>query len=569
MSLEPIEFIPAAEPRAARAADPRPSAFSGAIDFLGQVHDTLHLACGWILGEEEAEPDLLWRAGTANSRASATACHWLPRPDLPDFLESGRKAGFKRGFLALFSATPGLPGLRLLVSAKGAARSRVTLSAANADAFADFFAGASPELQFEIAHLLGQSGLLRQGDGAAGGPDYGDWLDELPYLEGSGQAGGLSYGLDIKLLADDGQLFIEGWMKNAGAARAPSIRVVLTEAALLRYQVIDQAALREDIAPPGAGGLKRPGFFIIGQSQPRQIRGAASLVLEIQHGGARHWLRLSPQQVSPTAWRNSFVACIGDRARIAPQAHRALLAFFSRPALPCPASPAPPRAAPAIAAICLVDFRHDNPCRGLIVASLARVEAAGLKLIAVTDPETIRSGMALLAPRGRSGGSTHYAETLVEGLEAAALEPHDNVLFLSCATLLRGDPVAAFAGAAAQRAPQATHWLITPRTVREEQVGALRRMLALPGKAPESGAEGDASEAYLDFFVPLVAPSSSVLGLARHWTPPLPALLFREVIRRAVTDSRLGVIRLDSLSSYRQQDEAEARFLRLYRELSA
>jgi hypothetical protein len=539
---------------------------SGSIEFVGQVQGALHLVCGWIIGEDDAEPEVLWRAATANSRGSAIACHWSERPDLPDFLETGRKAGFKRGFLGLFSAAPGLEGLRVVIGMRGAARTRVTLQSVNTQGFADFFAGASPETRFEIAHCLGQSGLVKPDEDAPNGLDLAEWLDDLPYREGGGQANGLSFGFDTKLIGDDGQLFIEGWMKNTGASRAPSIRVVLTEAAQLRYQVIDQAALRADIAAPGAGGLRRPGFFIIGQSQLLVSERPASLVIEIQHGDARHWLRLSPQQAPLDAWRQTFVNCVSDRTRIEPKAHGALLSFFSQPALPNPNAPAPPSVAPAITAICLVDFGRDNPFRGLMAASLARVAAPGLKLIAITDAETVRTGMPL-GPSRAGGGGTFCAQTIVEGLAAAELQPHDNVLFLSCATLVRGDPIAAFAGAAAQRSPQATHWLITPQTVREEHVGALRRLLALPGTPVQPDGEAVVSEAYLDFFIPFVAPCGSVLELARHWTPPLPGLLYRELIRQAVAASQLGVVRLDSLSSYRQQDESDAQFLRLYREL--
>lgn len=567
MSVEQILFPAPSEPRTGKATDSRSAPFSASIDFLGRVQESLHLVCGWIIGEDEAEPEMLWRAGPSHGRGSTIACDWVPRPDLPDFLETGRKARFKKGFFGLFHAPPGLDGLRILIGAKGAARTRITLHGPKAGVFEEFLATAAPEIQFEIAHLLGTVGLARPGEPALSCPDFSEWLDDVPYLEGGGQAHGLSFGFDAKLVGKDGQLFIEGWMKNTGAARAPSLRVVLTETALLSYQVIDQAALRADIAPPGAGGLRRPGFFIVGQSMPVVSATPPSVVIEIAHGGLRHWVRLSPQQVPLSEWRTRFINCASDRARIEPEAHRTLLGFFSRPALPGPDAPAQPRAAPAMAAICLVDFWRDNPCRGLALASLARLASPGLKLIGITDAETARTGMPLGPSRAEGGGGTFYAETLVEGLSKAGLAPHDNVLFLSCSTLIRGNPIAAFTGAAAQRSPQATHWLITPRTVREEHVGALRRILALPERAQEASGEPGASEAFFDFFVPFVAPCRSVLALARNWTPPLPALLYREVIRQAVAASGLGVVRLDSLSSYRQQDESEAQFLRLYREL--
>lgn len=558
--------------REAKPAEPKAAPFSGAIEFLGPVQGSLHLVCGWVLGEGEVEAELVWRSGRASHRGTPIDGLWTARPDLPDFLETGRKAGFKRGFFGLFSVPPNHKEISILVGARGVARARTALSAPAAQSFQNFFAGAKPEVQFEIAHLFGSVGLTGEEADAPAYPDLGEWLDDLPYLEGAGQAHGLSFGFDTRLIGDDGQIFIEGWMKNAGAARAPSLRVVVTETALLRYQWIDQATLRPDIAAPGAGGLRRPGFFIIGQSQPVASANPPSIVIEIQHGGARHWLRLAPQQVSHAQWRNAFIDSVSDRSRIEPQAHRALLSFFSRPALPCPHPPAPAQGAPAqgapaIAAICIVDFLSDNPCRGLIVASLARLARPGLKLITISDDAAGRAALAWGVPRTKAGSGSVTGLTLAEGLAAAQLEPDQNILFLSCATLLRSDPVAAFAEVAPSASPLATHWLITPQGVGTEPLRALQSLLAWPKTLDEDGSAVDASEAYLDVFIPFVAPCAAVLGLARHWTPPLPALLYREVIRQAAARCSLGVISLDSLSSYRQQDEAEARFLRLYREL--
>jgi hypothetical protein len=541
-------------------------AVNGNLEFMAPIAEGLVLACGWIISDQAGPPDLFWK-GVGKATPVAIQCRWTERSDLPGFLECGAVARGKFGFIAAFPVPRELAGQVTLEAHFDTSAAPALKLRAPSESFAGYFEDAPRARQFAIVELLGSLAPVMTADqrlayAAAMQP----WLDTMPVCESSASVGGVSFGFDRVAISDNGQLFCEGWMKVTGPSCSPSLRMVMTTAGGFACLPIEQSVLRPDIAPPGAGGLRRPGFFLVAQSRQHQDDGPANVVIEVTTGGALNYLRLLPRPTKADVWHTSFSNRIADEARVSQDARHALLRFFGTPALG--AGSAETRTGPArlpLAAICVVDVYRDDPCRGLIQTSLSRLPRRDLKIILIADEETARKGPDIGPAWTDRDGTTVFGDTLAAGLLAAKLDPADSVLFLSSATLIRRGMLEALE--TAMSGVGTSHCLFSAPNLSREHLDALERVLAREDAAPGSDARARRSTAYLDFFAPMIAPVGAILDLAEGWTPAVPGMLYREAIRRAARRGEAMVVPLPAITSYRQHRPAGNGLVALYKEI--
>ncbi len=532
-----------------------------ALDHVVEIAPGRFLACGWALAETPQALRFRWRPA-GRRRTETVEFRLIERPDLPDFVEAGARAGLKCGFVGIVEAElrAGEP-LRIEAAGAVAGTAQAGLPVLPLDGFADYAAGLPPAALFEIADLLGTTDIaLPAAAHAAIAAGLRPWLATLPLCEASASVAGVTIGFDQLLLGEDGQIFVEGWL--TAPDQVPELRLALAGAQAFRTIVLDQAVLRPDIA---GGSGRRPGFFIAGQARLDGAAGLPAAVLELRHGRNRSLMRLGLRLVASRDGQAALAGRLTDD-KVAPAAREALLRFHGRPALPAKRGVAAAGAG-RVAAVCVVGLAGDDACRGLILASLARLSARDVTVVIVGD-EGGRA-LAALGPAspGRVGGRLHHGATLTQALTAAGLAGDDAVLFIPGATLIRHGMIEAIEAVLQAQDRPRSHWLFAPAELGGEQEAALQRLMAETGDDESGDEPRPRSVAYLDIFMPLLAPAGDILALASGWTPPLPGLFFREAVRRAGARGDVGLVRTGALSVYRRNEADEPGLARLYRAL--
>lgn len=540
---------------------------NGSLAFAGSLAKGLFLACGWIISATAREPTITLQAESEGALAvSPLVVQWQEDPSLSDFLESGVRALGKLSFIAIF-ADVNFDGLqpRVSLSESHSQQGLLTLSLPD-ETFADYFASASASQQFEIVLMLGGAvPRLHIDQRRACQAAIQPWLDEMVVCESGISVGSVALGFDQVVIGDDGQVFVEGWMKATGQSRPPNLRLAVAHCSSFVCKTIDEAVLRPDIAPPGAGGLKRPGFFIVGQSRIETDDGVPPIVLELNHGALRHYFRLRPRQLHAEEWRTTLLNRIADETKVLPEARRELLTFFATPALIRGPWAAPARHSRQIAALCVIDVAHHDPFRSLIQASLARMPANDIKILIVADEQTNKARPDIGPIWATNASLTVFGQSLAEVIRAAKLKPDDAVLFISSATLMRRGLFEALEDTMSVNS--ATLLLCISQDMPPAHVAALEALLVDDASSTTTNARQRKSIAYLDFFAPLVAPAGEILELAESWSPPLAILTYREAVRRAATQGFARIVMIGALSTYRQQNSTTTGVAALYKDL--